>query len=153
MQSMNWYMWYFLFFHIKWSRHARLWAALHCSAQPPSYPLSSAPQRFALAHQAPRESLLLAGGCGGSARDGGRLADGSLVCLMDWLMDAHCWLWRSSVVHIVSLCKAVFCLTITSTCVNAGNKKVYRTSSKPSTLAEIELFLCTICNSQHYNKR
>lgn len=37
----------------------------HSAAQPQSHPLSSAPQRFALAHQAPRESLLLAGGCGG----------------------------------------------------------------------------------------
>lgn len=103
MQNINGYMWFIFLFHIQLSRHARLWVALHSSAQPPSYPLSSAPQRFALAHQAPRESLLLAGGCGGSARDGGRLADGSLVCLMDWLMDAHCWLWHSSVVHIVTV--------------------------------------------------
>lgn len=49
-----------------------MWTAAKLyTVQPPSRPLIPASQRFTLAHQAPRESLLLAGGCGGSARDGG----------------------------------------------------------------------------------
>lgn len=39
--------------------------------QKTSYPLRSAPQRFTLAHQAPGESLLLAGGCGGFSQGWG----------------------------------------------------------------------------------
>lgn len=55
------------FYSIKAIHHS--WA--RDTVQPPCHALSSAPQRFTLAHQAPRESLLLAGGCGGSLRDGG----------------------------------------------------------------------------------
>lgn len=62
------------------------------------------------------------------------LTDGCTLLTLAFLCCAysHC-LW-----------KAVFCLTITSTCVNAGNTKVYHTSCKLSILAEIELFLCAI---------
>lgn len=71
-----------------------------------SYPLRSAPQRFTLAHQAPGESLLLAGGCGGFSQGWGEagrwfsgMSDGWTDRWMDRWMDGP----DSSVVCIVSV--------------------------------------------------
>lgn len=65
--------------------------------QKTSYPLRSAPQRFTLAHQAPGESLLLAGGCGGFSQGwgGGWQMVQWYVWWMDWQTDGWIdgWPW------------------------------------------------------------
>lgn len=75
--------------------------------QKTSYPLRSAPQRFTLAHQAPGESLLLAGGCGGFSQGwgGGWQMVQWYVWWMDWQTDGWIdgWMALTLLLCVLSL--------------------------------------------------